>query len=113
MAAYVVATEQVTDEATFGRYREAVPATIEPYGGRFVIWHSNRPLEYEEWMLPQLAVIEFPSRRNAEAWYRSAAYRKAMALCLKSSAGDIIITSGIARLRRTLRTSCEAVMTLR
>ncbi len=37
MAAYVIANVEVTDAATYERYRKDVPATIEKYGGRFLV----------------------------------------------------------------------------
>jgi uncharacterized protein (DUF1330 family) len=110
MVAYVVATEQVTDEATFGRYTKLVPETIEPFGGRLVVWRSHPRAKDAR---PQLGVIEFPSRRQAKSWFRSAAYRRALSLRIGSSTGDIVITTGIDGLRRALQASCRVTMTLR
>jgi uncharacterized protein (DUF1330 family) len=37
MAAYVIGDIDVTDPAAFQEYRDRVGATVEQYGGRFVV----------------------------------------------------------------------------
>jgi len=37
MKAFVIATETVNDEAMFAEYRKAIPATIEAFGGKFIV----------------------------------------------------------------------------
>jgi uncharacterized protein (DUF1330 family) len=37
MAAYVIGDIEVTDPAAFQEYRNRVGATVEQYGGRFVV----------------------------------------------------------------------------
>jgi uncharacterized protein (DUF1330 family) len=37
MKAFVIAAETIKDEAMFATYREAVPATVEPFGGKFIV----------------------------------------------------------------------------
>ena len=37
MKAFVIATETAKDEAMFAEYRKAVPATIEAFGGKFIV----------------------------------------------------------------------------
>jgi uncharacterized protein (DUF1330 family) len=49
-----------------------------------------------EWPHPRLVIIEFPSRADAESWYRSAEYQNVMFLRLKSSVGNVIIVEGAA-----------------
>ena len=37
MAAYIVVGLEITDPEGFARYREMVPATLEAYGGRYLV----------------------------------------------------------------------------
>jgi uncharacterized protein (DUF1330 family) len=96
MKAYVIAAETVSDPAMFDLYRKEVPATLELFGGQFVVRGANFTVLEGEWPHPRLVVIEFPSRAAAEAWYQSPAYRKIISLRLKSSAGNLIIVDGVA-----------------
>ena len=75
MPAYVVAGNHVTDAEIMGEYAKHVPATLEPYGGRFVVRGGQIDLVEGAWNTPRLVVIEFPSREHARNWYDSAAYQ--------------------------------------
>ncbi len=96
MKAYVVVQETINDQALFDAYRKDVPATIEAFGGKFIV--RGRALSVVEgtWPHPRLVIIEFPSRAAAEGWYRSPAYQKILPLRLKSAAGALIIVDGPA-----------------
>jgi len=94
MAAYVIAAETVNDEKMFDEYRKLVPATITPFGGKFIIRGGKVTVLEGQWMQPRTVVIEFPSRAEAEGWYNSPAYQKIIDLRHKSSAGNLIIIDG-------------------
>jgi uncharacterized protein (DUF1330 family) len=94
MKAYVIAAETVNDAAMFQRYREAVPPTVAPFGGQFVVRGGNLSVLEGEWPHPRLVIIEFPSREAAEGWYRSEAYQKVISLRLNSTSGNVIIVDG-------------------
>ena len=49
-----------------------------------------------DWPYSRAVVIEFPSRADAEGWYRSPAYQKLLPLRLKASRGNLIIVDGAA-----------------
>jgi uncharacterized protein (DUF1330 family) len=95
MKAFVIAAETVTDTAMFDEYRKAVPGTLTAFGGRFVARGGNLAVLEGEWPQPRLVVIEFPSRADAEGWYKSPAYQKIIGLRHKSSAGSLIIVDGV------------------
>jgi uncharacterized protein (DUF1330 family) len=94
MTAYVIAAETVTDEKLFDEYRNLVPATVTPFGGKFIIRGGKMTVLEGQWPQPRTVVIEFPSRAQAEGWYNSAAYQKIIGLRHKSSAGNLIIIDG-------------------
>jgi uncharacterized protein (DUF1330 family) len=69
--AYVIATETVNDERTFGEYREKVCDTITSFGGQFIVHGGDLTILEGEWSHPRLVIVEFPSRAAAEGWYNS------------------------------------------
>lgn len=75
MPAYVIAGNEVTDEATMREYAKQVPATLEPFGGQFLVRGGQIDLVEGEWTTPRLVVIAFPSREHARNWYHSDAYQ--------------------------------------
>jgi uncharacterized protein (DUF1330 family) len=94
MAAYVIVAETVNDEKMFDEYRRQVPATLTPFGGKFIVRGGKVTVHEGEWPHPRTVVIEFPSRAQAEGWYKSDAYQKIIQLRLKSSVGNFVIADG-------------------
>jgi uncharacterized protein (DUF1330 family) len=70
MPAYLIAAESVHDEKMFAEYRKAVVATLAAYGGRFIVRGGKLSVLEGQWPMERLVIIEFPSRADAEAWYR-------------------------------------------
>ena len=68
MAAYVIAEIEVTDPTTYAEYGRQVLATIEKFGGRFVVrGGAVEPLE-GGWTPKRLVVLEFPTMAKAREW---------------------------------------------
>jgi uncharacterized protein (DUF1330 family) len=76
-------------------YLERIDATLEPYGGRFLI-HGGRPEVLEGSWTGDLIVIEFPDADTARAWYESDAYQELIPLRAENSDGDILIIDGVS-----------------
>ena len=84
----------MNDQATFDAYRKQVPATLAPFGAKFLVRGGKVTIHEGKWPHATTVVIEFPSRGEAEGWYNSPAYQKIIDLRLKSSAGDFVIADG-------------------
>lgn len=95
MAAYFIATIDVIDPVGFEEYRKLVPATIEKYGGRYLV--RGGALETLEGTSEpkRVVVLEFPSLEQAKRWYRSEEYRGPLALRLKTAQTDLILVEGV------------------
>lgn len=96
MPAYVIADIDVHDPEAYRPYPPLVDATIEPYGGRFLVRGGDHELLEGDWHPRRLVVIEFPSAEHARRWYASDAYAPAMAIRKSASDGNIIIAAGTA-----------------
>ena len=95
MSAYVIADVNVTDPDLFAEYRQLVPATIEKYGGRFVVRGGAVETKEGGWSPSRLVVLEFPSMEKARSWYHSPEYAPALALRLKSANAKLIFVEGV------------------
>jgi uncharacterized protein (DUF1330 family) len=71
MPAYVVAWVNVTDPESMARYASAVPAVTERHGGRYRFSGPGARLLEGDWPANGMAIIEFPSHEQAQAWYDS------------------------------------------
>ena len=95
MSAYVIADVNVTDPDLFAEYRQLVPATIEKYGGRFVVRGGTVETKEGGWSPSRLVVLEFPSMDQARKWYHSPEYAPALAMRLKSANAKLIFVEGV------------------
>ena len=95
MAAYTVVQVDVKDPEAFERYRAMVPATLEKYGGRYLVRGGDFTTTEGDWDPKRLVIVEFDSREQAEAWYNSEEYAKPKALRLSASESKAIIVDGV------------------
>ena len=95
MAAYVVADIEVQDAAAYEAYRKGVAATLEKYGGRFLVRGGQVTAFEGTWRPQRLVVIEFPDMAALEAWYASPEYKPLLAIRLSASDGRLVAAEGI------------------
>ncbi|WP_169984637.1 MULTISPECIES: DUF1330 domain-containing protein [unclassified Microbispora] len=96
MTAYAVAQlRDVNLGADIVEYLRRIDATLEPFGGRFII-HGGEPELLEGTWTQTLIVIEFPDLGRARAWYRSPAYQEILPLRTRNSSGDAVLIEGVA-----------------
>ncbi len=94
MTAYVIAEIDVHDPGLYGDYAALVPATLEPYGGRFIVRGGRcEPLE-GGWQPPRMVVLEFPTSEQARSWYTSAEYGAVLQMRQRASTGKLILVEG-------------------
>jgi uncharacterized protein (DUF1330 family) len=94
VSAYVIADIDVTDPDVYARYRQQVLATVERYGGRFVVrGGAIEPLE-GEWRPKRLVILEFPDLERARAWYGSREYAPLIELRQRAARGSVVLVEG-------------------
>jgi uncharacterized protein (DUF1330 family) len=85
MAAYVIVDVEVTDPEAYREYTRQVPATLEPYEGRFVVRGGASETLEGNWAPQRIVVIRFPSVEQAKAWHASPAYQAILPLRLANA----------------------------
>jgi len=95
MAAYVIVDLNVKDDAALASYRRAVPATVEKYGGRFIVRAGACEVLEGDWTPKRMVVLEFPSMDALKRWYRSDDYKPLLAERQRYSTADLIAVEGI------------------
>ena len=94
MPVYFIVDLEVTDPAGFEEYRQLVPATIQQYGGRYVVRGGAVETLEGDWQPKRVVVLEFPSLEQAKRWYNSEAYRDPKALRFKTAKCQLILVEG-------------------
>ena len=76
MLGYVIVDVDVTDPEAYTEYTSQVPATIEQYGGRFLVRGGRYETLEGDWSPKRIVLIEFPSVEAAKRWYSSQEYQR-------------------------------------
>ena len=95
MAAYFIVDIDIKDMEGMREYREAVPRTIQKYGGRYLVRAGRRELVEGNWQPKRAVVVEFPSFEQAKRWYESEDYRGLKAQRQAASNSNMILVEEI------------------
>ena len=95
MAAYVIANVTIGDPVRYEDYKRMVPATLTPFGGRFIVRGAKAEVLEGNWRPERLVILEFPSVEHARRWWNSTEYAEARALRQATSTGTLLILEGV------------------
>lgn len=95
MAAYIIATIEVTDPEKFEVYRGQVPATIEKHGGRYLVRGGEVSVVEGDQPERRTVVLEFDSLEKAKGWYYSDDYAGPKELRIASTISNVMIVEGV------------------
>jgi uncharacterized protein (DUF1330 family) len=96
MPAYVIADVEVTDAERYAVYSAQVSATLEPYGGRFLVRGGATERIEGGWLPARLVIIEFPSMDAAHRWYDSPEYQAILGIRHEAATARLILAPGAA-----------------
>lgn len=95
MAAYVIADIDVRDAAAYETYKQGVQATVDKYGGRFLVRGGEVTPVEGGWKPKRMIVIEFPDMASLERWYASPEYKPLLDIRLGASEGNLVKVMGL------------------
>jgi uncharacterized protein (DUF1330 family) len=75
MAAYLIVDVEVLEPEPYKEYSQRVPASLEPFGGRFIVRGGTYETLEGDWNPKRIVVLEFPSVEKARAWHASPEYQ--------------------------------------
>jgi len=94
--AFYIVDIVVNDPQAFAPYASGVAATLQPFGGKFVVRGGTvTPLQGDP-PKGRIAVITFDSVEKAQAWYNSPAYQAILPIRLKYATSRSMIVEGLA-----------------
>jgi uncharacterized protein (DUF1330 family) len=96
MAAYLIADITITDPEDYQEYTRQVGATIERFGGRYIVkGATSQPEAIEgDWKPTRITVLEFPSMEQAMAWYDYPEYVAIRGIRQRASDSHLIFVHG-------------------
>lgn len=96
MAAYLIAEIDVHDANGYEEYRRLAGATLNAFGGRFLVRGGAAETIEGDWSPRRMVVIEFPSIERARAWWSSPDYAAARAIRSRTATTRMIVAEGVA-----------------
>ena len=94
MSAYIVVEVDVKDPERYADYRTMVPASLEAYGGKFLVRGGAVEKLEGDWEPARFVVIEFGSVEQAKRWWDSDEYRQARNLRQETADTRMIVVEG-------------------
>ncbi|MFJ5924324.1 DUF1330 domain-containing protein [Kitasatospora sp. NPDC092948] len=96
MPAYALAQVHATEPCPdIVEYLRRIDATLDAFGGRFLVHRSKFETLEGSWGKQGLILIEFPDYQQAQAWYASPAYQDILHLRTRHMTADAIIAEGV------------------
>ncbi len=96
MNAYVISEVEILDDRLIETYRAMAQATIEQYGGRYIVRGGDVELvEGERNPARRFIVVEFPSMERAREWYHSLEYAQALKVRATALTRTLVFVEGI------------------
>lgn len=96
MAAYVISEVEIRDERLANEYRTRAAASIEQYGGRYIVRGAAPEVVEGEGTSRRIVIVEFPSLARLREWYASPAYAEALKFRAGALERRLMFVAGIA-----------------
>ena len=94
MPAYIISRVKINDPQTMTGYMAQAPATVETFGGKYLVRTQNIEVLEGEADYDRMVVLEFPDRKQALAWYHSEEYRELRETRWRASRAHIVVVPG-------------------
>jgi uncharacterized protein (DUF1330 family) len=95
MAAYVILDVSVKDPEEYAAYRERSPATLEKYGGRYLVRGGPHETIEGDWTPDRVVVLEFDSVERAKEWYGSPEYQEIAPMRMRAAPSKVVLVEGV------------------
>ena len=96
MSTYLIVDQKgITDPETMKTYAAGVVATVEQYGGKFIVRGGDPETIEGDWPAKRIIMIEFADRAALKAWYDSPEYADLKAMRIASSNAHLIAVDGV------------------
>ena len=95
MTAYIAVQVDVQDRERYDEYRKMVPATLERFGGSFLVRGGKVENLEGNWNPSRFVIIAFDNADQARAWWSSDTYASAKQLRQQTAHTEMIIVEGV------------------
>jgi len=95
MSAYVIVEIDVVDPTGYEEYKKLAGATVEKYGGKYIVRGGATETLEGDWKPKRIVVLEFESMQRAKEWLNCEEYREPRKMRHRSAKTKMILTEGV------------------
>jgi uncharacterized protein (DUF1330 family) len=95
MSAYVIVEIDILDPAGYGEYKKLAGATVEKYGGKYVVRGGATEVLEGDWEPKRIVVLEFESMQRAKEWLNCEEYREPRKMRHHTAKTNMIVVDGV------------------
>jgi uncharacterized protein (DUF1330 family) len=95
MPAYIIVDIEVQDPVGYEEYKKLAGASVEKYGGRYVVRGGETEVLEGEWQPKRIVVLEFESMQRAKDWLNCEEYREPRKMRHRTARTKMILVQGM------------------
>ncbi len=95
MPAYVIVEIDIVDPAGYEEYKKLAGATVEKYGGKYVVRGGRTEVLEGHWKPKRIVVLQFDSPQHAKDWLNSEQYREPRKMRHCTARTNMILVEGV------------------
>ena len=94
MSAYIIVEIEVTDPVGYEEYKKRAAATVQQYGGKYIIRGGACETLEGDWKPKRIVVLQFNKIEAARAWLASPEYVEPRKLRQRTAKARMILVEG-------------------
>ena len=95
MSAYVIVEIEILDPAGYEEYKKLASATVENYGGKYVVRGGRTEVLEGDWNPKRIVVLKFESVRRAKEWLNCEEYREPRKMRHRTAKTNMVVVEGV------------------
>ena len=95
MSAYVIVEIDIADPAGYEEYKKLAGATVEKYGGKYIVRGGAVETLEGNWKPKRIVVLQFGSMQRAKDWLNCEEYREPRKMRHCTAKTKMIVVEGV------------------
>jgi len=94
MAGYIIVEIEITDPVGYEEYKNSAGATVEAYGGEYLIRGGAAETLEGDWKPKRIVVLKFDSVQRAKEWWSCVEYQEPKKMRQRTAKTNMIVVEG-------------------
>jgi uncharacterized protein (DUF1330 family) len=95
MPAYVIVEIDIVDPTGYEEYKELASATVEKYGGKYIVRGGAAETLEGDWNPKRIVVLQFDSMQRAKDWLNCEEYREPRKMRHRTARTRMVVVEGV------------------